>query len=158
MLKGEYRPASNVDRIHLAELCSIKRLPAASVRFYTEALVGAWLVAPIRYPAACSAALAGCGQGEDAATVPDKVRTSLRKQALEWLRADLAALASRLKGGRPQDRAAVQSALHTWRSDPALAGVRDSSPLAALLSAERAAWQQLWTDVAALLAKARDGQ
>jgi hypothetical protein len=52
----------------------------------------------------------------------------------------------------------VRTELHNWRSDPALAGVRDTGPLAALPSAERAAWQQLWADVAALAAKPRDGK
>src|SRR5215472_4056243 len=43
-----------------------------------------------RYNAANAAALAGCGQGEDAAKLNDNERTRLRQQALTWLRADLA--------------------------------------------------------------------
>jgi hypothetical protein len=70
------------------------------------------------------AVLARCGQGEDAATVPDKARASLRQRVLEWLRADLPGWARRLEGGTPQGRADVQSTLHTWRSDLALAGGR----------------------------------
>ena len=44
-----------------------------------------------RYDAACSAALAAAGQGVDSANLDDQERTRLRKQALHWLRADLAA-------------------------------------------------------------------
>ena len=93
-----------------------------------------------------------------AATVPDKARASLHKRALEWLRADLAGRTRQLKGDSPLVRAEVRLVLHIWRSDPALAGVRDAGRLAALPSEERAAWQQFWADVAALAAKARDGK
>ena len=41
-----------------------------------------------RYCAACYAALAGTGQGEDAVKLDAKEQTRLRKQALDWLRAD----------------------------------------------------------------------
>ena len=73
-------------------------------------------------------------------------------------RADRGSRARQLGGGTPRGRAAVQRALPVWRSDPALAGVREAGPLAALPPAERAAWQQLWADVAAPAAKARDGK
>src|SRR5262249_11943660 len=137
VLKVEARPAGTAELIDLAELCRYKRLHAASVRFYTEAFdADAKLAedpeAHHRYWAACSSALAGCGEGEDAAAVPDKARAGLRKQALEWLRAHLPGWARRLEGGTPQDRAKVRSAFHIWRSDPALAGVRDAGALAAL--------------------------
>ena len=159
VLRGEGQPPSAAEGIEWAELCRYKRLPAHSVRFYTQAFdADARLVTSHRYRAACSAALAGCGEGEDAATVPDKARASLRQQALEWLRADLAVGARRLEGGTPQDRAEARSALYIWRNDPALAGVRDPGRLAALPPGERAEWQQLWAEVAALAAKARDGK
>jgi hypothetical protein len=63
-----------------------------------------------------------------------------------------------VEGGTPQDRAEVQPVLSIWQSNPALAGVRDAGPLAALPSGERAAWQQFWADVAALAAKAREAK
>jgi tetratricopeptide (TPR) repeat protein len=160
-LTGEARPASTGERLYLAQLCYYKRLHAASARFYREAFeTDAKLAADMRpyhrYHAGSAAAQAGCGEGEDAAAVPAKARASLRKQALEWLRGSLAVWESRLRNaGKPPDWAAVQAALHTWRSDPALAGVRDDGSLAALPAAERAAWQQLWADVAALMTSSR---
>jgi tetratricopeptide (TPR) repeat protein len=163
LLKGEGRPAGAAGRVELALLCRYKGLHAASARFFAEAFAADAkladdLLAEHRYQAACSAAQAGCGEGADAAAVPDRARASLRKQALAWLRADLAAWARRLEGGTQQVRAEVRVALHGWRGDPALAGVRGAGPLAALPPAERAAWQQLWADVAALAAKAREAK
>jgi hypothetical protein len=90
--------------------------------------------------------------------VPDKARSSLRKRALEWLRADLAGWARRLERGTPQDRAEVQEAMHVWQTDPGLSGVREAGSLAALAAEERAGWQQLWAAAAATQAKARDGK
>jgi tetratricopeptide (TPR) repeat protein len=161
ILKGKDRPASAAERIDLAELCRYKRLYVNSVRFYAEAVqADAKLAASLgfdhHYGAVRSAALAGCGEGEDAAGAPDNVRASLRGHALKWLRVNLADRARRLEGGPPQDRAEAESALHIWRNDPALAGVRDPGRLAALPPEEGAAWKQLWAEVAALAAKARD--
>jgi tetratricopeptide (TPR) repeat protein len=146
ILKGEAHPADAAERLNLAALCRYKGLYAASVRFYTEAFADdAKLADDFRAAHRCwaagAAALGGRGEGEEAAR--------LRRQALGWLRADLARLARELEGGTPQGRAAVQAALRHWQTDHALAGVRDAGPLAALPPAERAAWQQLWADVAA---------
>jgi tetratricopeptide (TPR) repeat protein len=163
VLKGEDQPATAAERAELADLCHYKRLHVSAARLYTEALdsdpkLANDLSNGHRYRAACSAAQADCGEGEGAAAVPDKARANLLKQALEWLRADLAGRTRQLERGTPQDRVEVQIALHVWRSDRGLAGVRDAGRLAALPSEERAAWQQLWADVAALAAKARDGK
>ena len=42
-------------------------------------------------PCRGAAALAGCGQGYDAAQLDGQERSGWRKQALHWLRADLKA-------------------------------------------------------------------
>jgi tetratricopeptide (TPR) repeat protein len=156
--KGEAQPASAAERIELADLCRYRKLHVTSLRFFTEAFTAdAKLAADIRaghrYRAAGSAALAGCGQGEEADRLDEEERVRLRQQALEWLRADLAGWADRLETGTPQNRKEAQAALRYWQNDPALAGVRDADQLARLPSDERAAWQQLWADVAALLTK-----
>jgi tetratricopeptide (TPR) repeat protein len=163
VLKGEDQPASAAERAELADLCYYKRLHVSAARLYTEAFDGDPKLANNlstghRYRAACSAAQASCGEGKGAAAVPDPARASLRKRALEWLRADLAGRTRQLERGTEQDRVEVQIALHIWRSDSGLAGVRDAGLLAAFASEERAAWQQLWADVATLAAKARDGK
>jgi hypothetical protein len=107
-----------------------------------------------RYNAACAAALAGCGQGEDARHLPDKEHAHWRRQALTWLRADLARRAEQLDA-RPQERAEAQRALAYWQQEPNFAGVRDAAALGRLPEGERQAWRALWQDVEALLTKAR---
>jgi hypothetical protein len=82
-------------------------------------------------------------------------RARLRKQALDWLRADLALHTMQLQTGKPADRATVQQALRHWQQDPDLAGLRDKAALAKLPAEERVAHERLWADVAELLKSAR---
>jgi WD40 repeat protein/Flp pilus assembly protein TadD len=104
----------------------------------------------LRYNAASAAALAGCGQGEDAARLDDAERARLRRQALDWLRADLAAWGQLLEKSRNQTRSLVQQKLRHWQEDPDFNGLRGAA-LVRLPEAERQAWQQLWTDVEQML-------
>jgi serine/threonine protein kinase/Flp pilus assembly protein TadD len=125
--------------------------PAAAARFYAEAFAAHPKLADDvrflnRYNAACSAARAGCGQGQDAAGLDEAERARLRRQALEWLRADLAAWGQFLEKEPDKARPRVQWALRMWQQDTDFAGVRGEA-LAKLPEAERQAWQQLWADV-----------
>src|SRR5262249_53114530 len=104
--------------------------------------------------AAGAAALAAGSQGKDADTLTGTERGSLRRQALTWLRADLVAWARLVEKGPPQARPQVQGALRHWQQNTDLAGLRDQAALARLPEAERAAWSQLWAEVAALLKRA----
>src|SRR5689334_13942472 len=95
LLKGDFKPSTNDERLRLSELCLIKKLHRTAAGLYADAFaadpkLAADLTAGHRYDAACCAALAAAGQGEDAAKLDDKERARLRKQALEWLRAHLA--------------------------------------------------------------------
>jgi hypothetical protein len=110
---------------------------------------------PGRPPPWPAASLAG-GQGKDADQLDDKERARLRRQALGWLRADLAAWTQVVDKAPPQARPAVRQALQHWQKDPDLAGLRDPDALAQLPEAERQACRKLWADVEALLRKARD--
>jgi tetratricopeptide (TPR) repeat protein/predicted Ser/Thr protein kinase len=159
--KGEGRPASPAERLELADLCRYKRLYGTSVLFFTEALaadanLASDFRATNRYRAACAAVLLDSGQGTEAPPPDEAGRARLRRQALEWLRADLALWQGQLRETRPAERARLRLAVHSWQADPALAAVRDAGALAALPPAERQAWQQLWADVASTLAKARE--
>jgi eukaryotic-like serine/threonine-protein kinase len=164
ILKGQDKPADAAERLELAELCHYKGLHVSSVRLYTEAFdADAKLAGDFqnvhRWRAACSAALAAAGQGKEAAKLDEEGQARLRRRALEWLRADLVArVAKQLKGGTAGGRSGLEAALRIWQTTPALAGVRDAGPLAALPSADRAGGQKLWADVAATQALARDGQ
>jgi tetratricopeptide (TPR) repeat protein len=157
--EGQAVPADAAERIALAELCSrYKKLQAAAVRLYADAFaadpkLAADLGAQHRYSAACSAALAAAGQGEDAGDLPDKARRSLRRQALAWLRADLALYAETAGMGDPRGKKAVRQRLTHWREDADLAPVRGAAALKLLPDDERTAWEQLWADVTDLLQK-----
>ena len=111
-----------------------------------------------RYDAACAAALAAAGQGEDAAKLDDREGARWRKQALDWLQADLALWAKRLQSADAKDRARVQKALAHWQEDRDLAGVREPAALKKLSAPEQAAWRKLWAEVAALAPKALDAK
>jgi hypothetical protein len=133
---------------------------AAAARWYAEALTAypQLLAGPstrYRYHAAGAAALAGCGQGRDAADLDEATRAAFRRQALDWLRAELEAR-RRLLGQEPGKVLAVARDLQDWRWDIPFAGVRGPEALARLPEPERQEWQELWTDIADTLARAVD--
>jgi serine/threonine-protein kinase len=160
-LSDKRKPAGPNEQLALAFLCGrpAKRLYMVSARFYADAFavlddLADNVLAGYRYHAACSAAQAGCGQGQDKPQPDDEMRTRLHRQALDWLRADLAAWAKQVETGKAQARAAAFRKLTLWREDPNLAGVRDPEELKRLPQEEREAWQKLWADVAALRQRA----
>src|SRR5262249_19170920 len=102
-----------------------------------------------------AAALAGCGKSADADGLKDQERAAWRKQARDWLRADLGVCAKHLTPDTPQRRAEVRQAIQNWQFDLDLACVRDEGALAKFPEAERQAWRQFWADVGALLKKAQ---
>jgi serine/threonine-protein kinase len=161
--RGEAEPADSAERIALAQFCTEPglRLYAAAVRFYSAAFAADPRLADDpaaghRYQAVCCALQAGTGQGADATPLNDPQRPRWRRQAVDWLRADLALERKRFDRGTPGERQMVQERLRRWQRDPDLAGVRDAAALAKLPEAERQAWQKLWADVAALLVKAEE--
>jgi serine/threonine protein kinase/Flp pilus assembly protein TadD len=160
ILSGEQQPADTGERLTLAELCRVYRQRhAAAVRFYEESFAAEPrladdLRAQARYNAACSAALAGCGQGKDAATLGPAEPARLRRQALDWLRADLTAWSRLLDQDAARARPVVVQQMRRWQGAADFAGVRGEAALAGLPEQERPGWQQLWADVAATLARA----
>jgi serine/threonine-protein kinase len=160
VLSGQDRPAAG-EWLEFAGLCSqYKRFAAGAAHCYGEAFaakpeLGEDLEHQHRYNAARAAALAGCGRGKDDPPPDEAARACWRKQALDWLRADLTLWAKRLDSGKPEARAAVQQALRHWRRDPDLAGLRDKDALSRLPEAEREVYLELWDAVDALLLRAR---
>src|SRR5262249_3084434 len=157
-LDGKVTPADPGERIELADLCSLKRLSRAAVRFYEAAFAAEpKLVVVHRYKAAPAAVLAGCRMGTDTDTLDDKECARLRRLALDWLRADLAAW-GRQPNQEPDkagSAAKVSMMLQYWLTDPDFAGVRGPEALARLPEAERQPWQQFWGDVGETLARAQ---
>jgi Tfp pilus assembly protein PilF len=162
ILKGEARPADAAECLALAELCQqpYQSRYAASARFFGDAFAAEPKLADDldalhRYNAACAAALAGCGQGNDAAKLDDKERARLRRQSLDWLRADLKAYRQLMEKSAGKAGPAIAQRMQHWLQDADFAGVRGAEALAKLPEGERQSWQQLWADVADMLARGR---
>ena len=141
MVRGQDRPAAG-DCLDLAELSYLSRHDATAARLYAEAFaadprLGEDLDAGHRFNAACAAAAAGSGRGDDVDGLGEPERQSLRERAREYLRRDLAAWARKLDGGSLADRIQAQTALPLWRSSPDLAGLRDPAALDRLPPPER---------------------
>jgi tetratricopeptide (TPR) repeat protein len=158
----EDEPATPAQRLEFAMVCRhpARRLYAAAARLYADAFaaepkLAANLQTGHRYNAACAAALAATGKGEDPVKPSEKERATWRRQAFDWLKADVGAWSEVIEQGPPQARAAARQALSHWQKDPDLAGVRDEKEWAKLPAEERQQWQKLWADVAALLRKAK---
>jgi tetratricopeptide (TPR) repeat protein len=146
---GKNKPASPAEALELASLCRhpARRLHATAARLAAAAFAGEPKLAgdlgrQHRYHAACSAALAAAGRAEDAKGLGDTGRAGLRRQALTWLRADLAAWRAGPSGAR------ARAALGQWLRSPQLAGLREQAELARLPAEEREACRELWADVA----------
>jgi tetratricopeptide (TPR) repeat protein len=158
ILRGDTKPASATDRLELALCQRYKRLHVGAVRFSCDAFTADPKLADDlrsrqRYYAARSAALAAAGQAEDAKNLPDKERLGLRRQALHWLRDDLALWAQVAERAEALAKQQVRRAMQHWQQHTELASVRDKAALDQLPDDERMQWRQLWDDVAALLAR-----
>src|SRR5262249_53259986 len=121
VLAGKATAADASERVALAHLSQqpFQRGYLASARLWQEAFEAdpklADRLRAKRYNAACAAVLAGCGQGKDAGTLGGADRAGWRRQALTWLRADLAARASQLKSWFPGQATQARQALEHWR-------------------------------------------
>jgi serine/threonine-protein kinase len=159
VVQGTDRPAAG-DCLDLAQLCYLSQHYATAARLYAEAFaadpgLSEDLDHGHRFNAACAAAAAGSGRGDDVDGLGESGRQSLRERAREYLRRDLAAWAKKLDGGSLSDRLQAQTALPLWRSSPDLAGLRDADALERLPPAERQECRALWQEVAALLRRAQ---
>jgi serine/threonine-protein kinase len=177
-LQGEYQPQDNDERIALVGICQSQGLNGAAARLYADAFaadphlaedltrqclqrVGRTGEQPIgrvedlntecRYPAARCAVLAGCGLGKDGAKLSEAERMRWRKQARDWLQADLAVWAKELDSGSQEARDLAKKMLTHWQVDPDLAGLREPSGLNKLSADERRESLALWNEVSAVL-------
>ena len=110
-------------------MCYDKKLHGASARLWTEAFqaqpkLTEDMQAQNRYNAACAAALAGCGQGKDDPPLDDAAKARWRKQAIDWLKADLAAWSKILESGPPQARRPSPRRFSTGKPTPTWPGSR----------------------------------
>jgi serine/threonine-protein kinase len=158
VLAGKSEPGNAQKRIEWSLLCAQTRRFAAAARlageaFGADARLADDLAAGHRYRAALDAVLAAAGQGRDASKLTDAARATLRKQALDWLRADLESWTQALLAD-PRAAALVARKLTAWQRDRELLGVRDDDALARLPETEQNLWRQFWSDVAVLRQRA----
>src|SRR5262249_54925750 len=109
VLRGQAGPADNRERLAFVEVCRFKDLPAAAARLYEEAFtqepgLAEDVRAGKRYAAARAAARAGCGRGKDRPPPDGAARARWRRQARDWLRADLKQWGRLLGCGPPPAR------------------------------------------------------
>jgi serine/threonine protein kinase/formylglycine-generating enzyme required for sulfatase activity/tetratricopeptide (TPR) repeat protein len=147
LLRGEDKPADDVERLIFAQAAYDREKFAVAARLWAEALASdpkpggprrAWL----RCSVTRAASRAAAGQGTDDPPPDDAAKAKLRRMALDCLKAELAAWR-----GQPN----TDPAFRQWLADPALAGVRDKSALDKLPADERHAFAETWAEVAALL-------
>ena len=151
-LEGKYQPKDNNERLALLGVCEFKSLRAAeagllSAAFAADPKLADDLDTGLRYRAARTASVAGCGGGADGAALSEHERARWRQQARAWLRLDLAALMKRGEAATPKDRDEVRKALARWSEDPDLAGLRDADALSKLSPAERQECRALWNEL-----------
>ena len=155
VVRGHYKPAAG-DCLDLAELCYPTKHYATAARLYAEAFAAAPQLSDDlrtghRLNAACAAACAGCGRGDDAGGLGEPEFQALRKRAREYMRLDLTAWAKKLDGGTAADRFQAQTTLPLWRSSPDLANLRDPAALDKRPLPEREECRALWRDFDALM-------
>jgi eukaryotic-like serine/threonine-protein kinase len=147
----------------LLGVCQFTNRTCAAAQLYADAFasdphLADDLRARHRYNAARSAALAGCGLGLDGARLNMAERTTWRRQARDWLWADLKECARILDSESGAARVLVRKMLGNWKGDPALAGLREASAMDALSTDERNECLALWQAVGNLLSRAREGR
>jgi serine/threonine-protein kinase len=176
-LQGGYQPRENDERIAFLGICQTRGVTGAAARLYADAFAADPHLAdeltaeclhrtraperppdPIeafnaacRYLAARCAASAGSGLGQDGDKLSPAERTHWRRQAREWLRADLATWAAKLHSASPLERSLAKRMLTNWLAEPDLAGVREPHALDDLSLDEREDCLALWHDVRVLL-------
>jgi serine/threonine-protein kinase len=158
-LEGKYQSQDNDERLALMGTCQSQGLDKVAAQMYSDAFAADStladnLAAEYRYRAARCAVLAGCGLSKDGATLGEAERTHWRKQARQWLQADLAARAKTLAGASDATRGQVRNMLRGWQTAPDLVGLRDPSALEQLSAEERRECLALWSEVAAVLRQA----
>jgi tetratricopeptide (TPR) repeat protein len=156
ILTGEAEPASSAERIEFAKVCALKKLFVSAAELYQDAFrsepeLAANVMSFRRYDAAAAAIRASHSPEQEHAALSQADRARWRKQALDWLRADLSLLQK--KQTTPQGRVEARKWLLLLKRSPAFAPARDTSALEQLPEAEREEFRKLWADVESLLAR-----
>ncbi len=98
---------------------------------------------------ATTISLTGDENGNEEPPLADAAK--LRRQALEWLKSELADSAKLLELDPPESRPAIVRAVEHLQQDSTLAGVREAQALGKLPEDEQKEWKTFWADVDSLL-------
>ena len=155
-LQGSNQPRNNDERMALLGVCQFKGRYLAAARLYADGFAADPKLnddpnSRNLYKAAICAALAGSGRSEDGANLGESERMNWRKQARDWLRADLDYLAKRSEQNDPGFREFSLGILKRWSFEHDLDGLRDPAALEKRNSSERQECQKLWSDVEAAI-------
>jgi tetratricopeptide (TPR) repeat protein len=160
VIRGADKPKDAAERLEFAYFAYNTKQFSLSARLFGESLgtdpkLAEDMKAGNRYNAACAAALAAAGKGNEKPPLDEPEKTRWRKQALEWLKADLAHWSKQAETGRPEAKARVRQKLQHWKADADLAGIRDEIALKARSVDEQKACQALWAEVDQLLQRVK---
>jgi serine/threonine-protein kinase len=163
ILRGEKKPASASECLQFAQVCYFKKLYVTTAELYSTAFaekptLADNLPASHRYNAACAAALAGSGKGEESSKLSDQERARWRNQARAWLRADLAVWSQKLDSELVKYRVPARQTLTHWRSDPDLEAVRREQTAGTWSADEHSESAALWKQVDELLKRIDDAK
>jgi serine/threonine-protein kinase len=161
LLDGAHRLRDNDERVALLGICQFEGRWSTTARLYAEVFeadpkLAEGPYAQDHFTAACCAALAGSRRGDDEITAGESERARWRRQARDWLRADLDSMKKLLGGDGPASREYLIRSLVRWALDPALAVLHDPAELERLTPAERQECRDLWRDHDALFRRAGD--
>jgi tetratricopeptide (TPR) repeat protein len=156
VLKGDDRPRDSAERLAFAQMAYDRQYFATATRYWAEAFAadpkfGADRKAQHFFHASHAAILAAEGKGKDQPPPDDQAKVRLRAQALDWLKADLAAWSQVLASGSAQGRRGLGRALLQWKTETDFAVVRDPDALKKLPGEEQKPWRALWAGVDTLL-------
>ena len=124
----------NAERQTFADIADERKMYAGSARLWAAVLekepkLGDDRQAARRVNAACAAAMAAAGKGGDEPAPDEAAKTKFRRQALDWLRADLVGWGQFLKAGERGAPSAILRNVGGWKQYPELAGVREPDAL-----------------------------
>jgi serine/threonine-protein kinase len=160
LLRGEDKPGSAAEGIVFAWLSYSAGRFVTSARLFASAFQADPRTADDRshanrYQAACAAAQAGAGDGAATPDGPlaDKEKARWRKQAVEWLQAELSLVSLQMKAGTAPT--GVVPTLRHWKEDSALSGIRDEAAVKALPEDEQKACRALWAELDRILESSR---
>jgi hypothetical protein len=127
-----------------------------SEAFSEQPVMADYLEQQDRYNAARAAILSGGSQGKDADKLDAKERARLRRQALDWLLADLKAYQQMMEQSRGTASPMIVQRMQYWLQEGDFALVRGHANLSQLPEAEIQEWQKLWQEVEVLKKRAAE--